>query len=107
VRRTALLALHDPLLAGQGNFDLFARLAVPMLAEREFFIRKAIGWVLRSTARRQRARTYAFTHAHAAAMSPLTFREAIRQLPADQQERLRRQRLAGSSLPKAPSRRPR
>ena len=46
VRRTALLAQLDALRAGGGDFALFAAIAAPMLTEREFFIRKAIGWVL-------------------------------------------------------------
>jgi 3-methyladenine DNA glycosylase AlkD len=89
VRRTALLALHDPLLAGRGDFDHFARLAAPMLGEKEFFIRKAIGWVLRSTAKRTPARTYAFVQAHGTRMAGLTFKEATRALPAAQQQKLR------------------
>jgi len=89
VRRTALLALHDPLLAGGGDFDHFARLAAPLLAEKEFFIRKAIGWVLRSTAKRTPARTYAFVEKHGREMSGLTFKEATRALPAAQQKKLR------------------
>jgi 3-methyladenine DNA glycosylase AlkD len=53
VRRTALLAQLDELRAGRGDFDLFARIAAPMLGEREFFIRKAIGWVLREVSKRR------------------------------------------------------
>jgi 3-methyladenine DNA glycosylase AlkD len=89
VRRTALLALHDPLLAGGGDFDHFARLAAPMLADKELFIRKAIGWVLRSTARRTPARTYAFVAEHGREMAGLTFKEATRALSAAQQKKLR------------------
>jgi 3-methyladenine DNA glycosylase AlkD len=88
VRRTALLALHDPLAAGGGDFDHFARLAQPMLGEKEFFIRKAIGWVLRTTAKRTPARTAGFVAAHAGQMAGLTFREAVRALPAAEQKRL-------------------
>jgi 3-methyladenine DNA glycosylase AlkD len=84
VRRTALLCFHDPLLAGAGDFDHFARLATPMLGEREFFIRKAIGWVLRSTAKRSPERTYAYVAAHAGEMSGLTFKEATRNLKPKQ-----------------------
>lgn len=89
VRRAALLALHDPLLAGAGDFAMFARLAVPLLEEREFFIRKAIGWVLRSTAKRTPERTVAFVERHAAQLAALTFREAIRNLPKREQDRLK------------------
>ena len=46
VRRAALLSQIEPLKAG-APFDRFAAYAEAMLAEREFFIRKAIGWVLR------------------------------------------------------------
>jgi 3-methyladenine DNA glycosylase AlkD len=92
LRRTALLALHDPLLAGGGDFDHFAQLAQPMLSEREFFIRKAIGWVLRSAAKRRPERTYAFTLAHGAQMAGLTFREATRALNVRQRKELLQRR---------------
>lgn len=88
VRRTALLAWHDALLAGGGDFEHFAQLARPLLADREFFIRKAIGWVLRSTARRTPGRTIGFVRAHAQELSALSFREAVRNLPAAQIARL-------------------
>jgi len=88
VRRTALLALHDPLLAGAGDFEHFARLAAPMLGDREFFIRKAIGWLLRSTAKRTPERTYRFVEQHARQMAGLTFREATRALSPAQRRRL-------------------
>lgn len=88
VRRTALLALHDPLARGEGDFDHFARLAAPLLGERELFIRKAIGWVLRATSKKRPALTTRFVEAHARAMSALTFREATRHLPSAQVERL-------------------
>jgi 3-methyladenine DNA glycosylase AlkD len=99
VRRTALLSLHDELSAGRGNFELFARLAVPMLGEREFFIRKAIGWVLRAVVRKRPALTVGFVERHAREMSGLTFREAVRRLPAGDQRRLlrRRERSANSA----------
>ena len=88
VRRTALLSLHDPLLAGKGDFDHFARLATPMLQEREFFIRKAIGWILRSTAKRTPELTITYVSEHAAQMAGLTFKEATRNLPPRQIKRL-------------------
>ena len=88
VRRTALLCHHDALLQGRGDFDHFARLAVPMLSETEFFIRKAIGWVLRSTAKRTPERAYAFVEKHARELSGLSFREATRALTPAQQKKL-------------------
>jgi 3-methyladenine DNA glycosylase AlkD len=95
VRRTALLSLHDELLAGRGDFAHFARLATPMLGEREFFIRKAIGWVLRSTAKRTPERTHAYVAEHAQAMSGLTFKEATRNLTAKQIKQLTALRTRG------------
>jgi 3-methyladenine DNA glycosylase AlkD len=84
VRRTALLCLHDPLLRGDGDFGHFARLATPMLGEKEFFIRKAIGWVLRSTAKRTPELSYAYVKQHAGEMAGLTFKEATRNLKPKQ-----------------------
>jgi 3-methyladenine DNA glycosylase AlkD len=99
VRCSVLLAFHDPLLAGAGDFEHFARLAVPMLAEREFFIRKAIGWVLRSCVRRGKARTLSFVEAHATALSPLSFREATRNLTPRERARLTRLRQSSAVSP--------
>lgn len=88
VRRTALLCHHDALLQGRGDFDHFARMAEPLLGDPEFFVRKAIGWVLRSTAKRTPQRTYAFVEKHARALSGLSYREATRALTPAQQKKL-------------------
>ena len=82
LRRSALLALLVDLRAGGGDFEHFARLAEPMLDEREFFIRKTIGWVLRDTSKKRPELVEAFVHAHLPRLSRLTLREAIRHLPA-------------------------
>src|SRR5579883_203849 len=47
MRRSALLALLPALRRDEGAFERFARYADAMLEEKEFFVRKAIGWVLR------------------------------------------------------------
>src|SRR5262249_36893725 len=73
VRRTALLAQLDELRAGRGDFDLFARIAAPMLGETEFFIRKAIGWVLREVSKKRPELTFQFLKAHAGEPAGLTF----------------------------------
>jgi 3-methyladenine DNA glycosylase AlkD len=88
VRRTALLALHDSLQAGEGNFDCFAKLATALLGDQEFFIRKAIGWVLRATAKRRPELTFEFVQQHAQALSSLSFKEATRNLAPSQQKQL-------------------
>lgn len=82
VRRVALLAQLGALRRGGGDFALFARIAAPMLREREFFIRKAIGWVLREVSKQRPALVRDFLLEHAAACSGLTWREATKYLPA-------------------------
>jgi 3-methyladenine DNA glycosylase AlkD len=51
------------------------------LADREFFIRKAIGWALRDLARPDRAWVTSFVEAAGDRLSPLSRREATRRLP--------------------------
>ena len=53
IRRAALLALLVPLRSGGGDADRFFRYADRLLDDREFFVRKAIGWVVRDTGRRR------------------------------------------------------
>ena len=92
VRRAALLSFHDAFRAGEGDFEHFARLAVPMLGEPEFFIRKAIGWVLRAASLVRPELVVAFVSRHGAALSGLTFREATRRLPVAARRELEAQR---------------
>ena len=92
VRRSALLALLRGIRAGTPDLARFTRYAEPMLTEKEFFIRKAIGWVLREISRRDPAWVAKWTEAHLPEMSGVTFREAVRRLPAEEAERLRRLR---------------
>jgi 3-methyladenine DNA glycosylase AlkD len=80
VRRSALLALGDDLRRGGGDAALFAELATPMLAEREFFIAKAIGWILRELSKKRPELTATFL-AQALDASPVTWREAVKYLP--------------------------
>jgi 3-methyladenine DNA glycosylase AlkD len=83
VRRAALLSLLVPLRRGGGDWPHFVRLAEPMLGEREFFIRKALGWVLRETGKRRPQLVEEWLRPRAARISRLTLREAIKPLPAD------------------------
>jgi 3-methyladenine DNA glycosylase AlkD len=92
VRRTALLAQLDVMRAGAGDFALFAELAAPMLEEKEFFIRKAIGWVLRDVSKKRPELIAKFVRKHHARMSGLTFREAIKRLPDAMKEPLQKLR---------------
>lgn len=81
VRRAALLALLLPLRAGGGDFERFGRYADAMLEEQEFFIRKAIGWVLRETGKKTPERVIAWLTPRAARASGITLREAVKHLP--------------------------
>lgn len=89
VRRTATLAQLIPLREGRGNLDLFTELAVPLLSEKEFFIRKAIGWVLRDTSKKRPELVFDFVQKYGHLMSGLTYREATRRLPESMQLKLK------------------
>jgi 3-methyladenine DNA glycosylase AlkD len=80
LRRSAMLALLISLREGRGDFDRFGRYADAMLGEREFFIRKAIGWVLRDTGRRRPDLVYEWLLPRAARASAVTIREAVKPL---------------------------
>ncbi len=84
IRRSALLALLRPLRQGAGDFDRFARYADAMLHEREFFIRKAIGWVLRDAARKRPDLVHSWLLPRAARASGVTIREAVKYLTEHQ-----------------------
>jgi 3-methyladenine DNA glycosylase AlkD len=109
LRRSAMLALLRPLRRGEGDFERFSRYADQMLEEKEFFIRKAIGWVLRDTARRRPEMVAAWLAPRAHRASGVTLREAVKPLPADMRERLlaaRRGTLSRGALaapPRAPA----
>jgi 3-methyladenine DNA glycosylase AlkD len=92
LRRSALLALLRGIRSGRPDLPRFTRYAEPLLAEREFFIRKAIGWVLREISRRDPDWVADWTDRHGAEMSGVTFREAVRRLPGADAERLRNAR---------------
>jgi 3-methyladenine DNA glycosylase AlkD len=55
-----------------------------MLEEKEFFIRKAIGWVLRDTARKRPDLVYAWLLPRAARATGVTLREAVKPLSPEQ-----------------------
>jgi len=87
-RRAAMLALLLPLRRGSGDWRRFERYADDMLEEREFFIRKAIGWVLREVSKKYPQRVSEFVGSRVERVSGVTFREAIKYLPEEDTERL-------------------
>jgi 3-methyladenine DNA glycosylase AlkD len=88
IRRSAILALLKPLRRGEGDWTRFVRFADSMLEEREFFIRKAIGWVLREVAKKRPARVRRFVSARIDRVSGVTLREAVKYLPPEDREDL-------------------
>ena len=87
IRRAALLSQLKPLSRG-APFDRFARYADAMLDEREFFIRKAIGWVLRTVGKRDSATVYHWLAPRIDRASGVTVREAIKYLAPEHREEL-------------------
>jgi hypothetical protein len=67
----------------------FGRHADALLDEREFFIRKAIGWVLRETGKRRPQEVYDWLAPRVGRASGVTFTEAVKYLPPEQPEGLR------------------
>ena len=92
LRRSALLALLHALRRGEGDFERFGRYADVMLEEREFFIRKAIGWVLRDASRRRPELVYAWLEPRATRASGVTIREAVKYLSPTQREQITERR---------------
>jgi 3-methyladenine DNA glycosylase AlkD len=88
LRRSAMLALLRPLRRGGGDFDRFSRYADQMLEEKEFFIRKAIGWILRDTAKLRPALVAQWLEPRAHRASGVTIREAVKPLPPDVRDQL-------------------
>ncbi|MGZ4618483.1 MAG: DNA alkylation repair protein [Frankiaceae bacterium] len=106
LRRSALLTLLLALRRGEGDFERFGRYADAMLEEREFFIRKAIGWVLRDTARKRPALVADWLRPRVQRASGLTLREAVKPLPPETRDQLLASREPASRRSGASGRRP-
>jgi 3-methyladenine DNA glycosylase AlkD len=87
IRRSALLAWLKPLRHGAPS-DRFLGYADAMLEEKEFFIRKAIGWVLREVGKRRPSEVTAWLAPRTHRASGVTMREATKYLPKPDGERL-------------------
>ena len=98
VRRSSLLAELKPLKAG-APFEPFARRADAMLDETEFFIRKAIGWVLREMSKKRPDEVYEWIAPRADRASGVTMREVVKYLPSHQAAALMRALKAAPSTP--------
>jgi len=87
VRRSSLLAELRPIRRGE-PVDRFVSRADPMLEEKEFFIRKAIGWVLREAGRRRPEEVASWLAPRTHRASGVTMREAVKYLRAGEGDRL-------------------
>jgi 3-methyladenine DNA glycosylase AlkD len=88
LRRASLLVHLPGIRVGAPDRDRLFALADPMLDEPGFFVRKAIGWVLRELGKREPATVVAWLEPRASRASGLTLREAVRWLPEEDRERL-------------------
>jgi len=88
VQRSALLVHLEPLRRGEGDWERFGRHADALLESREFFVRKAIGWVLRERSKRKRREVFEWMLPRAQRMSGLTLREGSKYLAAGERARL-------------------
>lgn len=87
IRRSSLLAELRPLRKG-ADLGPFMHRADLMLDEKEFFIRKAIGWVLREVGKCRPDEVSAWLASRTGRASGVTMREAVRYLPDADRERL-------------------
>lgn len=88
LQRAAMLALLPALRRGQGDFPRFTRYADAALDSPEFFLRKAIGWVLREVGRRRPEEVVAWLAPRTHRAAGVTVREAVKHLPAQPRQRL-------------------
>ncbi|TDB84384.1 DNA alkylation repair protein [Actinomadura sp. KC216] len=88
IRRTAVLALLAGVRAGNPDLERLDRFGDALIGEREFFIRKAIGWVLRELSKKDPEWVAAWVEPRVGVMSGVTLREAVRRLPAEDAARI-------------------
>ena len=87
IRRASLLAELRPIRRG-ATLHRFLRRADEMLDEREFFIRKAIGWVLREASKKRPDEVAAWVAPRTHRASGVTMREAVKYLAPSDAKRL-------------------
>jgi 3-methyladenine DNA glycosylase AlkD len=88
MRRAALISQILPFRHGKGDNDLFFGFAGRMLGEKEFFIRKAIGWTLRELSKSDPGAVFDFLMKHKDRASGLTLREGSRGLSEGRKKKL-------------------
>lgn len=87
-RRASVLAHIPAIRRGTLRIDQFRGSCARLIDEREFFIRKAIGWALRELATRDPGMTERLLLDFGDGASGLTLREATRRLPVERRARI-------------------
>jgi 3-methyladenine DNA glycosylase AlkD len=80
MRRAAVLGMRS-LLRRDKELPRFLHYAELLLPDTEFFVRKALGWVLREVAQRHPREVSAWLREHMDTMNLVTLREPLRKLP--------------------------
>ncbi len=78
LRRTSIIC--QVMCKAKTDTDLLQAVIEPNLADKEFFIRKAIGWALRQHAKTDAAWVRAYVEEHESKLSGLSRREAMKHL---------------------------
>ncbi|MFF8828580.1 DNA alkylation repair protein [Streptomyces sp. NPDC015131] len=89
IRRSGVLSFLVPLgdRDGFGRYwPVFTEVADPLLEDPRFFVRKALGWVLRQAGGKHPDEVYAWILPRAGRSSGVTVREAVRRLDAVRRE---------------------
>ena len=88
MRRASLISPILLFRKGRGDAGLFYSFAERMLGEKEFFIRKAIGWGLREIAKADPDEAFRFLMSIKGRASGLTLREGAKRLPDELRARV-------------------
>ncbi len=88
MRRASLISQILLLRDGRGDKELFFTFAEKMIAEKEFFVRKAIGWGLREMSKADQESVIAFLQKLKDKASSLTLREGAKRLNEKQKARI-------------------
>lgn len=97
LRRAALLAHLKLVATDDPQWDRFTGYADDLLTDQEFFVRKAIGWVLRETARRRPEDVQRWLAPRTDRISGVALREAVKPLPESDRDRLLAAYRAGTT----------
>jgi 3-methyladenine DNA glycosylase AlkD len=83
MRRASLISQILLFRQGKGNHKIFLGFAERMLGEKEFFVRKAIGWCIREISKPDPEKAFEFLKKIKGRASGLTLREGAKRLPEE------------------------